>query len=474
MTSSTMSRQSADAGRTSRPAPRSNARTSRPAPRGNDQPEPVRFPVRTVIVLAVLAVTIFWWHGTPASVGATPGGVLVAVAELTGLIASVLVCAQLLLVARVPWFERSVGLDRLVSWHKSLGTTVILLIVGHVLGMIVGYQLIQGQTPWGSLVTLLHSIADLWWAVAGTVIFLAVGLSSARLLRRKLSYEWWYGIHFTIYAGVAMAFLHQVNAGVHFAGYPLAKAAWFVLYGATAWTILWYRVIQPIARHVTLGVRVAAVVEESVGTTSVWLKGRRLDTMSPRAGQFFLVRFLVPGHLLTSHPYSLSLVPTGEHLRFTVGALGDHSSAVRHLKAGTPVLLEGPFGRMTADRARSRHVLLVAGGAGIGPVRALAEDLVNSGHDVVVVHRAHSADRLALSSEFPDAPRLHYIPVAGRRRELGYDPLVPSALQRLVPDVRSRDVFVCGPPAMVDAVVASVRSLGVPRSAIHTEELSLA
>ena len=44
----------------------------------------------------------------------------------------------------------------------------------------------------------------------------------------------------------------------------------------------------------------------------------------------------------------------------------------------------------------------------------------------------------------------------------------------LVPDVRSRDVFVCGPPAMVDTVVASVRALGVPRSAIHTEELSLA
>ena len=112
---------------TSLTAQRADARrTSRPAPRGTDQPEPTRFPVRTAIVLACLAVTLFWWHGTPASVGATPGGALVAIAELTGLIASVLVCAQLLLVARVPWFERSVGMDRLVSWHKSLGTTVIL------------------------------------------------------------------------------------------------------------------------------------------------------------------------------------------------------------------------------------------------------------------------------------------------------------------------------------------------------------
>ncbi len=463
MTSLTAPRQTADA-----------RRTSRPAPRGTTRPEPARlFPVRTAIVAALIAVTVFWWFGTPPAAGSTPGGALVAISELTGLVASILVLAQLLLVARVPWFERSVGMDRLVSWHRSLGTTVLLLIVGHVAGMIVGYQLIQGKTPWGSLLTLLHSFADLWWALIGTAVFLAVGLSSARLLRRRLSYEWWYGIHFTVYGAVALTFVHQINAGVHFVGNPLARATWLFLYGATAWTILWYRVIQPIARHVTLGVHVAAVVEEGGGHTSVWLRGKRMDRLAPRAGQFFLVRFLVPGHLLTAHPYSLSLVPTGDHLRFTVGALGDHSSAVRHLKAGTPVLLEGPFGRMTADRARSRRVLLVAGGAGIGPIRALAEDLVNAGRDVVVLHRAHSVDGLALASEFPAAPRLRYVPVTGRRRELGYDPLVPSALAGLVPDVRSRDVFVCGPSAMIDTVVSSVRALGVPRSAIHTEELSL-
>jgi predicted ferric reductase len=464
---------------TSLTAPPATAAPRQPAPRGGTRPAartaPARrFPVRTAIVAACLAVTWFWWAGTPASAGATPGTALVAAAELTGLIASVLVCAQLLLVGRVPWFERSVGLDRLVSWHRSLGTTVILLVVAHVLGMVVGQQLVAGQTPWAALGTLLATTDDLWLALVGTIAFLVVGLTGARLLRRHLSYEWWYAVHLTVYAGIALTFLHQVSAGVHFAGVPLARAAWFLLYGATAWTLLWWRAVLPLARHVTLGVRVAAVVLEAPGTTSVWLRGTRLDRLTPRAGQFFLVRFLAPGHLLTAHPYSLSLVPTNDHLRFTVGALGDHSAAVAALRPGTPVLLEGPFGRMTADRARSRRVLLVAGGAGIGPVRALAEELVGAGRDVVVLHRAHSADRLALAGEFPATDRLRYLPIAGRRRELGYDPLSPAALAGLVPDVRSRDVFVCGPPGMVDAVVASVRALGVPRSAVHSEELSLA
>lgn len=433
-----------------------------------------RFPVRTAIVAACLAVTWFWWAGTPAASGATPGGAFVAVAELLGLLASVLVCAQLLLVARVPWFERSVGLDRLVSWHRSLGTTVVLLVVAHVLGMVVGQQLVAGQTPWAALGALLATTEDLWLALVGTLVFLAVGMTSARLLRRHLSYEWWYAVHLLVYGGIALAFLHQVGAGVHFAGVPLARAAWVLLYGATAWTVLWYRALQPVLRHVRLGVRVAAVVEEAAGTTSVWLRGNRMTDLRPRAGQFFLVRFLAPGHLLTAHPYSLSLVPTDDHLRFTVGALGDHSAAVANLRPGTAVLLEGPFGRMTAERARSRHVLLVAGGAGIGPVRALAEELVRTGHDVVVLHRAHSGDRLALAGEFPGTAGLRYLPLVGRRRELGHDPLAQGALAALVPDVRSRDVFVCGPPSMVDAVVLSVRALGVPRAAVHTEELSLA
>ncbi|HEY0119478.1 MAG TPA: ferredoxin reductase family protein [Cellulomonas sp.] len=463
---------------TSLVAPRTAAdgrRTNGSRPTGLGRPASARrFPVRSVIAAACVAVTWFWWAGTPAASGATPGTALVAVSELVGLLASVLVCAQLLLVARVPWFERAVGLDRLVSWHRSLGTTVVLLVVTHVLGMIVGQQLVTGDTPWGALRTLLATTSDLWLALAGTIVFLAVGLSSARLLRRHLTYEWWYAVHVTIYGAIAATFLHQVSAGVHFAGVPLARAAWFFLYGATAWAVVWWRALLPLARHVTFGVRVVALVDEGGRATSVWLRGRRLDRLAPRAGQFFLVRFLASGHILTSHPYSLSLVPTDDHLRFTVGALGDHSAAVASLRPGTRVLLEGPFGRMTADRARSRRVLLIAGGAGIGPVRALAEELVNAGRDVVVLHRAHSADELALAAEFPTTSRLRYVPVAGRRRELGYDPLVPSAIAALVPDIGQRDVFVSGPPPMVDAVVASVRALGVPRAAIHTEELSLA
>ncbi|MDQ0375829.1 ferredoxin reductase family protein [Cellulomonas humilata] len=421
--------------------------------------------------LGVLAVLAFWWTGTTASTGATPGGALMSLGELAGLLASYLVCAQLLLIGRVPWFERGIGFDRLVAWHRSLGTSVVLLVLTHVVLMIVGGSLLDGLSVWSEVPAVLATQPYLWPAVIGTILFLAVGISSARLARRHLSYEVWFAVHLTVYVGIFLAFAHQVAGGTHFVDSLVARGLWIVLYAGTAAALLTWRVALPLLAHRRFGMRVSAVVPEANGLASVWVHGHGLSRLGARGGQFFLVRFLTPGHRATAHPYSLSMAPTDDHLRFTVGALGDHSSAVADLRPGTRVQVEGPFGTFTADRATSDRALLVAGGAGVGPVRALAEELLAQGRHLVVLHRAHDAASLALAAEFTPSPGLTYVPVPGRRAQLGYDPLDAQHLLRLVPDIASRDVFVCGPPAMADAVARSARAVGVPRSAIHREEI---
>jgi len=416
------------------------------------------------------AVVAFWWAGTTAT--GVPGATIMSLGELAGLLASFLVCAQVLLVARVPWFEASVGFDRLVSWHRSLGTTVVLLVVTHVLLMIVVGSVLDQVSVWAEVPGILRTQPYLWWAVVGTALFLLVGLSSARLARARLSYEWWFAIHVTIYAGIFLAFFHQVAGGTHFVSSAPARVAWILLYSATAGAVLVWRVLLPLLDHGRYRLRVTSVVPEADGLVSVWLRGTGLSRMAARGGQYLLVRFVTRGHLGTAHPYSLSMVPTDDALRFTVGALGDHSSAVPAIRPGTRVQVEGPFGRFTAERATTHRVLLVAGGAGIGPVRALAQDLLGRGHELVVVHRAHDERGLALAGEFTPSPSLRYVPVPGRRARLGHDPLAPDRLVRLVPDIAERDVFVCGPDPMIDTVVRAARRLGVPAAAIHREEVA--
>jgi ferredoxin-NADP reductase len=50
--------------------------------------------------------------------------------------------------------------------------------------------------------------------------------------------------------------------------------------------------------------------------------------------------------------------------------------------------------------------------------------------------------------------------------------LSAATLERLVPDISERDVFVCGPPAMVEATSANLRAAGVPRRQIVTERFA--
>jgi ferredoxin-NADP reductase len=65
--------------------------------------------------------------------------------------------------------------------------------------------------------------------------------------------------------------------------------------------------------------------------------------------------------------------------------------------------------------------------------------------------------------------------LAGRTGE--GNPPIPTfdahGLAAMVPDIAERDVFVCGPPPMMVAVVDALQDLGLPRGQIHYERFGL-
>lgn len=430
--------------------------------------------LRLLLALGFLGVLAIWASTTAAGFAASPVELATALSELAGLVASYLVCVQLLLIARIPWFEAAVGLDRLVGWHRVVGPSVLILVCLHVILIVAATGLpAHAATPWGALLVTLHSYSDMLPALVGGIALIAIGMSCLRWVRSRLSYELWYALHVTAYVAVFLTFLHQLSAGPAFLDSPFYRLLWLGLYLGTASAVVTWRVVLAgwdAWRH---RMRVAAVVPEADGVLSVWLRVRRLEDRDIRAGMFLVFRFLAWGHLLSAHPYSISQAPTQGHIRITVAALGDHSRALRRLKVGTLVLAEGPYGHFTADRMTRSRALLVAGCAGIGPICALAKDLAATGADVVVVYRARSADRLALANELAQTPGVRLIPMVGSRAALGVDPLAPRELTAAVPDAAIREAFVCGPPGMVSRTRSSLRRLGIASRHIHTDELSI-
>lgn len=446
--------------------------------------------VRAVLLAGGVAVALLWWTDAVGDVTRGLGAAVTSLGRVTGLFGGYLVLVQVLLMIRVPWFERAVGLDRLTAWHRGLGTSIVALLCTHVLLVVEGYSLTQHRASLSEGWTVLSTYPDMVAAAAGLALFLVVGVTSGPRLRRRLPYEAWYWIHLGSYLAVALAFFHQVASGVDFAGpdprQVAARVLWTAMYAAVGIAAAWWRLAQPVRGWLRHAMVVERVVVEAHDVVSVWVRGRRLGELGGRAGQFLLWRFATPGHLWTAHPYSLSAPPGPHHLRLTVKDNGDHSRALAHLRPGVPVLAEGPFGRFTADVARRRRVLLVAGGSGIGPIRAVAEDLstpaaapgragtpARRGADIVVLYRVSSPADLALAAELDAlaaAGRLRLRYLIGRRRDLGADPLSVANLAALVPDLAERSVFVCGPPGMTAAVRRAAVHLGVPSGHVHLEE----
>jgi predicted ferric reductase len=209
---------------------------------------------------------------------------------------------------------------------------------------------------------------------------------------------------------------------------------------------------------------------------SIHLSGRRLDQIGADPGQFFLWRFVTADTWWKTHPFSLSAAPTREFLRITVKDLGDGTKDLQHIRPGTRVLAEGPYGTFTDARRRRRGVLLVAGGIGITPLRAMLDGFRPS-DDIVLLYRVGNADDAVFTEElraFATAPNMRIHIIAGT--QIGDDRtdlLSVPALHRGVPDVRARDCFVCGPPQLISAMHRRLRTLGVPRAHIHYERFEL-
>jgi len=294
------------------------------------------------------------------------------------------------------------------------------------------------------------------------------------IVRRKLSYEWWYAIHFTAYAGVALAWFHMIPDGndLHL---DVAAADYFRgIYALTLALVLYYRLARPIVRAWRFDMRVNEVVEEGPGVISLRIGGRGLDRLGAKAGQFFFWRFLTKGFWYTQHPFSLSAAPGGDSFRITVKNLGDHSAKFGQIPIGTRVFAEGPFGVFTDDNRVGRKALLIAGGIGITPVRALLEQMDG---DLIALYRVVSADEIVFSDELDQiaasrGARVSYVVGDHATRE-GRELLSPRHLKELVPDIAERDVYICGPVGMIDSIVPNLRRADVPRRHLHVERFAL-
>jgi len=399
---------------------------------------------------------------------------LTEVGRFLGMHLAFVMALQLLLIARLPFLDRRLGMDKLTTWHRWTGFTLFWLVVLHPTVVLLGYSRLDRISFFAEIPNLAKQIPVLLGMTAAGLIAI-IAATSVRAVRRILPYEAWHTIHLLVYAVVGLGIIHQVYEGSAFKSNIFTQAYWWALWAFAIGALLTGRLLVPVVRNARHRFRVAAVVPESGDVVSVYVTGRHLDRLDARPGQFFLWRF--PGHnpWWQVNPWSLSAAPDGRSLRLTAKGIGTTSAGLRTMPVGTRVFAEGPYGAFTADQRVRESTVLIAGGIGVTPIRSLLEDPRLTG-DIVVLYRVPTRADAVLLGELQNLAdvrggRLH---VLTGRTGPDNQPFSPRGLQALVPDIAARDVFVCGPAAMTDAVLRSLRELGVPARQRHAETFRLA
>jgi predicted ferric reductase len=375
-------------------------------------------------------------------------------------VALYLALIQILLLARLPPVERLVGFDRLTVWHRRNGKVCISLVVVH------------------TVLITVSSYPAMVTATIGTVLIVGVVIRVLAIVRRRLPYGGWYLVHLSIYAGIALSYLHRLPIGNGFTINTSQAGYWIALYSVTFALLVCFRLAQPAWRAFRYRLRVADVTREGPGVVSLRVTGQHLDQLNVHAGQFMLWRFFTRGRWWQAHPFSLSAAPDGRSLRLTVKDVGDFTSRIGDVPAGTVVLADGPFGTFTCLQRTRPRVALIAGGIGITPIRALFEELPAAPGDLALIYRVIREEDLVFRTELEEIARERYADlffvVGDHRTVAGCDLLSSTRLLRFIPDIAEREIYLCGPHPMMIRSEGSLRGAGVPSRQIHSERFALA
>lgn len=216
----------------------------------------------------------------------------------------------------------------------------------------------------------------------------------------------------------------------------------------------------------------ARVVAKTMVTHDIVKLTVALETpIAYRGGQFFKLQ--CQGKAARSyspaHPY------TGDSIEFHIrkvcgGQLSQHIFEV--LSVGDSLSLEGPYGDAYWQGQPGEPLLLVAGGTGLAPIKAvLHAALADGAQDIRVYHGVRAMHDLYDGAEIAALPGVRYTPVLsqhdgeGALRTGHVHEAVATDLLRL----DGYRIYVAGPPPMVDAVKALAAARGVERSQIHAD-----
>jgi predicted ferric reductase len=436
-----------------------------------------------LVVAGVIGVALLLYfldaHTNAANGGAVhKRGTGFVLGETTGIAAAVLLAFIVILASRLAVMEVLFGdLTKVYVAHGVLGMSMFALVSFHPLMYLVG-----GLLFGASFLSAAHVLVPFHVVLLDWISYITIAAALIPTMYMRLSFVWWRAIHLLLGAALILTGYSILidNAAFDTSQIPALRDYLYVLFILGAASFLWVAVFRRIAEPKREYRILEAEYHEAANAIELSVEpvGRPVRF---RAGQFAYVDILQNldqvRREFEAHPFSIASAPGEERLKLVIEGAGDHTRRVQQVSAGddSRVLIHGSFGRLVIDRPERRKQLWLAGGIGITPFLAMADELSRhpdayADYDVILVvgvdtaEQAFHLERLRRYERAFPGLSVH----VWDRSERGL-PTAEAIRDTLAADITDRAVMISGPEVMLSHLTRQLLALGVHRGQIRSE-----
>lgn len=431
-----------------------------------------------MLLLIILGVPVVSWvmHTTFSDAyynGALdPFTTLKLIGQITGIIGAQLFAFALILSARLSFIEKLFGgLDKLYVIYHRVGTIAFSLLAVHPLILAFRYA----SSSFADVANFLSPFGNTWPITSGiTALLIMIFLLTVTFYGSAYDYPKLKLAHRFLGLGFFFGFLHILFIPSSLSSDTVLRNSLLVTaaLGLLAFT---YRTLLGKWLVMRYKYKVASVINLPGQVTEIVLTTH--DKMLYHLpGQFGMLSFVgspvVPDE---EHPFTFSSSGEDGIVRFSIKGLGDYTKLLGGLTVGTDALIEGPFGEFSYTYGSEKQVW-VAGGIGVTPFVSMAE------HMLTLKEFPYFVDFYFSVRTEADTPYKELFEKIAKKFPSFVFHLMPSDTKGFITgdllvndmkDIPYRDIFICGPPPMMAALIDRLVVLGIKDERIHSERFAL-
>lgn len=419
-----------------------------------------------VVGIINLMPLVFWCLVSPLNMRfISLTATLTSLGQIFGLLGMSLMATVIILGARLKLLEKYFnGLNRLYINHHLLGGIAFCLLIFHPLWLVFKYALISSQSAAFFLLPSLENIPKTLGGVALGIMMVLLMIT----FYTAWKYQHWKLSHKFLGLAFIVAFLHTLLIPSDVSRHLFLKVylgGWGLLaIGTYLYRTVFYNIAVKKYEYT-----VDALNHLNRENLEIILKP--LDKkLVFQAGQFAFFNFLNQSLKSESHPFSFTSRPDEENLKIVVKALGDYTIDLpERLKNGDKVEIEGPFGCFGVTGQRQ---IWVAGGIGITPFLSMAKNL-SSDRQIDLYWSLKNSTEIFLQDDLQllaqQNSNFNFLPVFSDTE--GF--LTAEKIKNRSGYLSGKDIFLCGPPAMMKVLKKQFMDLGIAKNNIYSEEFSL-